>query len=128
MTETLKALYKEMADMTLPKCKGCRVPLSCCDGMYCDMAKDLALERGETLPPDTGHPTLPFMGATGCILEPYQRPSCTLHTCRINGLGFDPDDQPWTKKYFELRGRIETIENDEFEERTKGESYGADMS
>jgi hypothetical protein len=33
-----------------------------------------------------------------------------MHTCAINSLGFKPGDMEWTKKYFTLREKIETLE------------------
>jgi hypothetical protein len=77
--------------------------------MYCSMAAEYAQEEyGEELVP-TGHPTIPFMGPNGCTVQPYLRPLCTLHTCKINSLGFtkDPD---WDRQYFELRDKINEAE------------------
>ena len=99
-----------MSEMTLPKCQGCPVPLSCCDPMYCSIAEEYSKGKGYEVPSHTGHPKLPFMGATGCILPPHMRPLCTLHTCRINGLGYEPNDPEWTDKYFDLRTKIENLE------------------
>jgi hypothetical protein len=105
MNDELKQLFQEMADLTLPKCKQCRVPLSCCSPEYCGMALDTAKEHGIALK-ITDHPTLPLMGANGCTAPPYLRPLCTLHVCSINDLGCDPKDPVWTGQYFELRDKI----------------------
>jgi hypothetical protein len=107
--QRLVKLYQEMHELTLPECKSCRVPLSCCDSMYCLMAEELAAEFGITLEA-TDHPTLKFMGSNGCTVPPYLRSSCTLHTCAINSLGVKPNDKEWTKKYFKLREKIIKIE------------------
>lgn len=56
------------------------------------------------------------MGEDGnCILEPHLRPLCTLHQCMIDSWGFDPEDPEWTRKYFELRGRIDMLQEKVFE-------------
>ena len=70
------------------------------------MAEEIAAEEGVQLIP-TSHPTLKFMGPTGCIVEPYLRPLCTLHTCAVNGIGFKAGDDVWNKKYFALRKQLE---------------------
>lgn len=108
----LEALYQEMADLTLPKCKQCRVPLSCCSPEYCEMAIADAAEKGVILS-RTDHITLPLMGTHGCTAPPHLRPYCTLHVCSINNLGFDPKDRAFTKKYFRIR---RLIEKEEFKE------------
>lgn len=107
--QQLVVLYQQMADMTLPKCKECPVPLSCCSPEYCEMTINYAKTFGVQLNP-TEHKSLPLMDPTGCIAAPHLRPLCTMHTCRINGLGCDPKDPVWTKKYFELREEIESME------------------
>ena len=106
----LQKLYEEMAELTLPECKQCRVPLSCCSAEYCEMAKEYALERFEIELKPTDHPSLPFMTPTGCSVPPYLRPLCTLHTCRINSIG-SSGNVDWDRRYFELREKIETGEN-----------------
>lgn len=117
---TLPELYKKMSDLTHIKCMECYclAPNRCCDRIYCDLAEQESRAKGYSLPPRTDHPTLPYMGPTGCILEPHMRPLCTLHTCSMNGMGvlykktgskmFDREiDIEATGKYFELRNRIE---------------------
>jgi hypothetical protein len=103
-------LYQEMADLTSPECSTvCKIPHSCCDDMYCGLAKERADELGVEVKP-TGHPTLPFMGPNGCTIAPYLRPLCTFHTCAINSMGFKIADPKWTRKYFSLRDKIEKME------------------
>ena len=104
MTE-LERLFREMADLTEPKCAGsCRRPRSCCSPEYCGMAMDEAAERGVELRP-TGHPTLPLMGPNGCVAPPHLRPLCTLHLCSIAGMGTDPEPG-FDERYFDLRNAI----------------------
>lgn len=109
MSDKLVVLYQEMADMTRPKCGECRVPLSCCEEMYCELAR-MNIEASGLQIPKTSHATLPYMGPDGCVVPPHLRPLCTLHVCSINGLGFDPRDMVFTKKYFSLREEIMAIE------------------
>jgi len=75
------------------------------------MAMEMAKERGVELTP-TGHSKLLFMSGTGCVVPPHLRPLCTLHTCDINSWGFKPNDTDgeWTKKYFDIRNKIEDEE------------------
>lgn len=102
-------LYQEMSDLTAPECANvCAVPHSCCSPEYCEMAADLAAEQGVSLL-RTDHPTLAFMGPSGCVVPPYLRPLCTFHTCAIASLGFKPGDPAWTERYFKLREEIEEI-------------------
>lgn len=120
MSDKLVILYQKMADLTAPECAGvgegsCRVPHSCCDQMSCDITKSIAKDVwGVTdLPeyPPTNHRGAYYLdGDKGCTVAPHLRPHCAMHTCQINGLGFKPSDPEWTKKYFNLRVRIEKLE------------------
>jgi hypothetical protein len=102
-------LYQEMADLTEPKCRQCRVPQSCCSAEYCAMAIEIATEHGVTLQVTT-HDRLPLMGPTGCTAPPWTRPLCTFHVCSINNIGIDVKDPVFTKGYFKLREKIEKEE------------------
>jgi hypothetical protein len=62
----------------------------------------------------TNHPKIPFMGPNGCVVEPHLRPACSVHTCNINSIGFEPKDLEMTKRYFEIRGEIEELELENF--------------
>lgn len=104
-------LYKEMADLTLPECRQCRVPLSCCSSEYCQQTIEIARQEWGVSLPVTNHSKLPLMGPQGCTAEPHLRPQCTLHTCDINSLGMKKGDLDWTEKYFKLREEIEELEN-----------------
>ena len=101
--------YQKMADLTLPKCKKCPCPLSCCSPEYCEITIKHAAETWGIQLERTKHPTLPLMGENGCTAQPHLRPICTVHNCKINALGFDPD-MKWTEEYFDLRDKIETLE------------------
>lgn len=110
--DQLVILFQQMYELTNPECRKCRVPLSCCDDMYCGCAEEYArVEWGVDLTPlKTDHPTLTFMGEDGCVVEPHLRPLCTLHTCEINGVGVKSGDPDWNKKYFEIREQIDELE------------------
>ena len=102
MTDKDKALWQEMADLTLNKCRETCYSLgSCCSVEYFDMAAELMEKAGVPILP------MPFFVDGKCVVPPHFRPLCTLHQCKINGLGFDPKDPVWTKKYFELREKLE---------------------
>jgi hypothetical protein len=105
----LTVLMKEMADLTLPECKECHVPLSCCDALYCEIAEHYARRNYDVELQTTSHPTLPFMGEAGCVVEPHLRPLCTLHVCSILAFGQKPNDNEWNKAYWSLRDRIDDL-------------------
>lgn len=86
--------------MTLPSCgktEECKLVYGerrCCSGSYCELARKFALEKYGIVLQETGNKEVPFMAASGCVVEPHLRPVCSLHTCR-----------PFTY-YFILRGEI----------------------
>jgi hypothetical protein len=79
------------------------------------MAKQHIKDAGEDpaqYAPIAPHPKLPFLETkdkTACTVPPHLRPLCTLHHCGINGIGFKLGDPEWTKKYFDLRQKIEEL-------------------
>lgn len=102
--------YREMYEHTNPECGKCAIPHSCCDPVACDSAMYRAqAEWGVELKPTGFHPKLPLMGPEGCIAEPHFRPLCTVHQCEIGSRGYHKDDE-WTKRYFEIRERLDTLE------------------
>ncbi len=110
--DIVKNVFRRMAEHTQPVCEsGCRVPQSCCSPEYCLMAIEIASENwGIDLEPlRTDHPTLPFMGSKGCVIEPHFRPDCTLHVCCINSMALRPGYPKWTKKYFKLWDEINEL-------------------
>jgi hypothetical protein len=108
-SEKLKKLYEEMHELTLPECGKCRRPYSCCSKEYCHLVKEYALEAFGVELESTGNEKLPFMGEKGCVVPPYLRPLCTLHTCSICSLGTSKNLE-WDAKYFELREQIDSEE------------------
>ena len=126
VSQELKDLWQQMADMTRPICMNeggpweqrraqglCMNPGSCCDDMYCEIALQTAERMGEALE-RTSHPRLPLMGPAGCVAPPHVRPMCSLHVCCISSVGFKTNDEEWTRKYFELR---ETVMRKTYDER-----------
>jgi hypothetical protein len=104
-------LYQKLYLHTLPECEHtCKLPRSCCSPEYCHFTIEWAKTNYEITLQPTSHPTLPLMGANGCIAAPHLRPACTLHTCEINSSGYKRGDPAWTRKYFRLRGEIEKLE------------------
>lgn len=108
-SDELKALYKEMAALTRPKCGECRCPLSCCSPEYCDQTAEFALESWGVRLEDSGYENpkgLRFMGPDGCIVEPYLRPICTVHVCEIHYM----TSPEFSDEYFMLRARLNALE------------------
>lgn len=144
-----EALWQEMADLTLAKCRqSCHDLGSCCEGAYCEMAAEIMEKAGLKVPPmpflkeasNGGVAKCPHCGQDvqcreglflphlqhdhgleaccpggrmhvpkRCIIPPHFRPLCSLHQCKIAGMGFDPHDKEWTERYFELRAKLEEI-------------------
>lgn len=103
-------LYAKIAEHTLPECRACINPYSCCDRMYCESAIKFAKKKwGVDLQP-TGHEKLPLMGPQGCTAAPHLRPMCAMHTCQMNSIGSKPGDRAWTEEYFRLHERIQILE------------------
>ena len=99
------ALWQEMADMTFAKCREhCHDLGCCCSQEYCDMAAEIMEKAGAPVPP------MPFSDKDGrCTIPPHFRPLCSLHQCKISGLGLDLKDKKWTDKYFKLREKLEEV-------------------
>jgi len=103
-----REMFQQISDLTLPECRStCKIPYSCCSPEYCLMAIDYAKDKWKVILTPTKHPKLPLMGKNGCIAEPYLRPLCSIHTCEINSIGIKKNDPEWTKKYFELREKLQ---------------------
>lgn len=124
-SQELKDAWRAVADHTKPVCMNsggaweerrarglCMNPGSCCDSMYCEIALETAAEMGEPLA-RTEHPTLPLMGPDGCSAPPHVRPMCSLHVCCISSLGFKPNDEEWTERYFQLREKAMRLTQEE---------------
>jgi hypothetical protein len=99
-----------MYEMTEPECAHtCNPPRSCCDSMYCEIAREYAKDEfGVDLTAVSDGP-LPYMGPSGCVVAPHLRPLCTMHTCQINSFGFKTGDMEWTEKYFKLRAEVDRV-------------------
>jgi hypothetical protein len=107
----LENLYQQMAELTLPICANkCKNRFTCCNIVHCEAAEKYAKERYGITLNRTGNQDLPFMGQHGCVVPPHLRPRCTMHTCMVAQLGFQPYDSAWNDKYLRLRTKIETLE------------------
>ena len=111
--KTEEELWQEMAAMTLAKCRQtCHSLGSCCETAYCEIAEQQAKQAGVVLE-RTGN-AVPFLDDDGkCVVPPHLRQMCSLHQCKINGIGFDPKDPKWTKRYFQVRRKLEKFGWDE---------------
>lgn len=108
---------EKMYQHTKNECGKCAAPHSCCDEIYCSEAKIVAkLWFGVDLK-ETGHKTLPYMGESGCTVQPHMRPRCTVHVCSIDRYGFKKEDEQWTNEYFKLREDIEISMDELVEEK-----------
>ncbi len=102
----LERKYRQIAEMTQPWClEQCPEPGGCCAPQYCDLAEMRAGEFGVTLPEQV-HPTLKFMGASGCIVPPFLRPLCAVHVCESQ-LREDPG---FAQGYQALREEVCSLE------------------
>lgn len=108
--QILVDLYKNLSELTRPKCDQCRAPRSCCSSEYCEMAAEFASACGVSIE-RTNHPRLSFMGQNGCVVPPHLRPLCTRHVCSINSFGCDPNDSAFTDNYFKLVDEIMEVED-----------------
>lgn len=107
----LVQLYQQMAELTAPICANkCRNKYTCCDKIHCEAAEKYAKERYGVELERGDHPDLPFMGQDGCTVAPHLRPRCTLHTCSVAQIGFEPFDSAWNEKYMRLRSQIKILE------------------
>ena len=81
----------------------------CCEDSYCEATAKYAKEIWNVLLQPTGHPTVRFLGPTGCSVEPHLRPLCTEHQCNFRTFGKFPDSSTDTSKFVELLKEMEDI-------------------
>ena len=78
--ESYVAAFRKLADLTAPKCAGCRSPFKCCSAANCEEARRFAEEVfGVKL--EAVQSKIPFLGESGCVVAPHLRPLCTVHVC-----------------------------------------------
>lgn len=105
-------LWQEMADLTAAKCKEtCGSMGQCCSPFYCEFAADEMTKAGHPFEKVPFGKTFAWQGK--CTVPPHFRKMCSLQQCKISGLGYDPKDEEWTNKYFELRDKLEMLEMEE---------------
>ena len=114
MNGELIRLYREISDLTRPKCHECEVPHYCCAPEHCEATIRYAAELGVFLSA-TDHPQLPLLGPDGvCTVAPHLRPICSVHVCE-NHL-WEPE---FAERYYALRDAI-----NEEEVKAHPEIYG----
>ncbi|MEE8397159.1 MAG: hypothetical protein V3S29_13975 [bacterium] len=102
----LKRKYREIAELTRPKCMGgCHEPGACCQPRYCSQAAARAREFGISLA-GQAHPTLPYLGPDGCVAPPYLRPLCSMHVCEFHLL----QNPEFAEVYLALREEVCRLE------------------
>lgn len=108
--ERYKELSQQMYLLTKGECdKGCRSKHGCCSVNNCLMAKEVAKSLNINLPEMIGNM---YLSEAGCILEPWQRPVCTIHVCGIANLGTLGDyfkDEQYFRLREEMSLELETI-------------------
>lgn len=116
--------YQQMANMTKKACEeSCEKPYNCCAVEYCELAMEFAQEHYDTiiLPTEDyldGLTHLPMLDLKkGCIVPSHMRPTCTMHLCDINSLGFRRGNPEWTEEYFKLRDEICELELEKYEQQ-----------
>jgi hypothetical protein len=117
VSANLKILFQEISELTAPTCgrgeEECAQfkdkKYRCCEIKYCEATKKFAKEKyGIDLQP-TGNPDLLYMGESGCTVDPYLRPICSIHACTAcyaAKSNIDKDSEK-TKMYFDLRKKID---------------------
>lgn len=124
----LIGLYRDLAEMTKPKCDACPSAkvkqYRCCHKWACELAKEYAQWHWNVELNFTGHPDIPFMDAKGrCTIPPHFRPMCASHMCSPEETGVEMESE-WEEGYFELRKTITELEETR-RARVSRTSYGA---
>jgi len=93
-----------MYDLTSAKCIQDECHGICCSPEQCEIVKNDLDTQGIEYNLGT-HPTVIFLSDEGCVLEPWQRPICTLHICDK----FLMKDGLFHAKYFHLRSNLDLL-------------------
>lgn len=93
-----------MYELTSKKCELDKCHGICCSPEQCEIVKNDLDAQGVEYNQGT-HPTMAFLTDDGCILEPWQRPLCTLHICDK----FLMSDELFYSKYFHLRSNLDLL-------------------
>ena len=103
------AAYQRLYEITSSKCDDCG---RCCNPQQCAEIEETAKALGADIPalPESGS----YIVNNRCMLEPHQRPVCTVHHCKIGSLGFFPGDAETTKAYFDARDALLELGHTEF--------------
>lgn len=124
VTEEVKQLYEQIATLTKPRCANCVVghPYNCCSAFYCDFTDRFAKHCGVELEAspdqiaDSTGKVMKFMSKTGCIVEPYMRPLCSVHVCEGHLIGTCSDgcDETFNDEYWDLRQKVNELDLERF--------------
>ncbi len=80
MKESVKNHLIKLHQLTNASCRKCPQSYSCCERDFC-LAVESGLSAIGTTIQRTTHPTLPFMGPSGCVVPPELRPGCSGYVC-----------------------------------------------
>jgi hypothetical protein len=109
-SQDLIEAFADLAEHTRPACGSCRAPFVCCTGDQCEATRETARDLfGVDLPTGTGK--IPFLAESGCTLDPYLRPICSVHVCEMHLIA----DTPYSRTYALLRERAEELLEDHVE-------------
>ncbi len=110
--EKIIRLYRDMADLTLEHCtRTCRNLGSCCAFEHCEFTIEYAREEYGVTLLRTKDLKVPLRAEDGsCTAAPHLRPLCTLHSCDISAVAVFKREPELTKRYYKLRGKIDSVE------------------
>jgi hypothetical protein len=95
-----KQLCQIMYELTRKKCENCG---DCCFPEACEQTR-IELDRRKVIYPIGEDSTFLFRGNSGCVLEPWMRPTCVIHICDSF-----LKDLEFRKQYLKLRKKIDTL-------------------
>ena len=93
-----------MSELTSEQCIQDNCPGLCCSPEQCEIVKNDLDGQGVEYKVGTD-PKMLFLTETGCVLEPWQRPICTLHICDK----FLMEDADLHNRYFHLRSNLDLL-------------------
>ena len=93
-----------MYELTSAQCNQDECHGICCSPEQCEIVKTDLDAQGVEYNQGT-HPTMVFMAKGGCVLEPWQRPLCTLHICDKLLM----QDDMFYNRYFHLRSNLDLL-------------------
>jgi len=107
MRESAKNALCKIQKLTEEACRKCVTsePYRCCSSEFC-----LAVEAGMNAVgkeiPKTSHPSLQYMGKTGCVVPAEFRPGCSGYACQ----GALESDRKFRREYVRLHEKFQDDE------------------